>query len=110
MPVNAPGSIHSLVISGGRIIVAVFTINGVTCQLIGTFTSEIPTLNATNATLAYTSPNQLVGSWDYTGRIGGTIISLTFSNGSTLTGVLDEPVEPHMLVNGTGTWSGADSF
>ena len=58
-----------------------------------------------SASIVYNDVGQLVASWDFTGRIGRTIVSLTLSNGATLTGMLDKPVEPPMVVHGTGTWS-----
>ncbi|EKJ70873.1 hypothetical protein NXS19_012847 [Fusarium pseudograminearum] len=94
----------------GNKFISTFFIDGSPLVCLGQFTPEIQPFNTNNVTITYHSPNDMASNHQFNGHIGPSDIELTFVNGVTVKGSLNEPiVSGHgsgsgQHVNGTGMW------
>ncbi|EKM51151.1 uncharacterized protein PHACADRAFT_213044 [Phanerochaete carnosa HHB-10118-sp] len=82
---------------------AKFTVEEIKYTFDGSLNGDIE-FTADNATLTYNDKDQLTGYKNYYGTLEGNMIRITFENGVTITGTLEQPVNPVTDVNGGGTW------
>ena len=104
-PLKATGTIQSVHGASGHFS-ASFYINEMLYSFSGRFDTAIEDYICKNATLEYTNISQLVSSQDIiSGTVGKTDITLTLSNGPTISGPLDAPINTSNPVKGTGMWT-----
>jgi hypothetical protein len=86
---------------------ATFLIDDIQYTLTGSIANAVQTFASTNATLNYTSTEQLTALRQFNGKVGIQDVTFTFTNGPKISGPLDMPIDPASNVSGSGTWNGA---
>jgi len=57
-----------------------------------------------NATLTYTSTEQLTAQRPFDGQVGTMDLMINIANGPQISGPLDAPIHPVIRVSGSGVW------
>jgi len=73
-------------------------------QYFGQFSASVPSFITSTATAKFDGPHQFSGHAQVSGRLGTEGISLVLSNGLTLEGVLDKPLNSSTVVSASGYW------
>jgi hypothetical protein len=103
---SVPGTIQS----DGNSFQATFTIGGVPYNGVGTFEPNVPAFTSSDATMNYTSTDELVGTIPGIGLIGLSQLTLTIGpnpgDGShtVISGKLDNPISQINSVTFQVTW------
>ena len=82
-----------------------FVIDGALFQFEGVFEPAVKGFSCCNARLRYADVGQLDANQVWAGTIGRESITMSIKNGATVSGLLDMPVFPSKMVNGSGAWS-----
>jgi hypothetical protein len=86
---------------------ATFLIDDIQYTYTGTIANSVQTFSSTNATLTYSSTEQLTSLRAFSGKVGTQDVTFTAANGPKISGPLDMPISPASNVSGSGTWNGA---
>ncbi|GJE95978.1 hypothetical protein PsYK624_121710 [Phanerochaete sordida] len=99
---EASGEIHS---DAPNRFVCNFVVDGSVYSYTAIMALALPNITIKQATLKYSTPDDLTGTHDFKGTVG-TDLALTISNGPTMAGKLAPPViDPVAHINGNGVWS-----
>ncbi|OCH85046.1 hypothetical protein OBBRIDRAFT_343640 [Obba rivulosa] len=98
---SATGSINA---AGFNKFIGSFTVNGVKRNVSGNLSDSIQSWQCSQATLDYESVGHNTSTRDFSGTIGTDEISLTFTNGPTIKGTLDQKLTLATSVMGSATW------
>jgi hypothetical protein len=104
---TAPGYFKSY--NSDSKVVGVFTISDGNHYFTGSISPAI-NFASTHAELTYDNLEQLTSTRTYSGTVGKTKLSLTLSNGPTISGTLDNPINPAVTASGAGTWNGGEPY
>jgi hypothetical protein len=86
---------------------ATFLIDDIQYTFTGSIANSVQTFASTNATLEYTSTEQLTALRQFSGKVGIQELMFIATNGPKIFGPLDMPIAPASNVSGSGTWNGA---
>ncbi|EMD36213.1 hypothetical protein CERSUDRAFT_115158 [Gelatoporia subvermispora B] len=85
-------------------ITGTFTVEGVRQIFTANISESVPTFVSSNATLTYSSIDDLTGTRVFAGIIGATTVTISIGNGPTIAGDLDSSIGQAFTVNGSGNW------
>ncbi|KAL6914726.1 hypothetical protein FSST1_012486 [Fusarium sambucinum] len=100
---SAQGFIKS--VAAGNKFMSVFIIDDIQYHFSGQLQPAVQSFQSNDATLEYNSIDELTTSRDFQGKVGPMDISINLSNGATIKGNLDMPLNQAALASGTGTWT-----
>ena len=84
---------------------ATFTIEDTVFTFSGSLQTSVPAFICNSATLEYNDVQQVTFTRSFEGRVGPTTVSISMTNGPTITGTLDAPISgPGAAFCGTGVW------
>ncbi|KDN39482.1 hypothetical protein RSAG8_08777, partial [Rhizoctonia solani AG-8 WAC10335] len=99
---TAQGIVKAL---GGSKFAAAFHIDETQYTYSANIDPSVEPFNSNGAILIFDSASQLIGTYEYDGKVGTNDVKLSLANGPTIEGQLDAPISSESAVNGSGTWT-----